>query len=166
MYRPRGIPPLRLSALAWLVAGTLSAQEEEGWVNLLPENDLSKHWTTEGNWGVNDDGVITLTPRPGESGWTPYGSYLWLEGEYDDFEIMFDYKLEKDGNSGFYFNVGDKADPVKTGIEVQIYDSGSKPADAELTDHDSGGIIPRSTPDIGPFSDARPWRTGTSPSPA
>jgi hypothetical protein len=33
-------------------------------------------------------------------------------------------------------------EPVKTGIEVQIYDSASKPATAKLNDHDSGGVIP------------------------
>ncbi|MGC1275145.1 MAG: DUF1080 domain-containing protein, partial [Planctomycetaceae bacterium] len=107
----------------------------------LLEGSLAKHWTTTGNWSLGDDGVVTLTPRPGEKGWQRYDAYLWSKKNYDDFEIEFDYRVEKGGNSGFYFNVGDKADPVAKGIEVQIYDA---PADGDHkpTDHDSGGVIP------------------------
>lgn len=119
--------------------------KNEGWVNTLAGNDLSKHWTTKGNWNINDDGVVTLVPRPGESGWTRYDSYLWLNDKYKDFEIEFEYKVEPRGNSGFYFNVGDKADPVAKGIEVQIYDAPAS-KDAKLTDHTSGGIIPSIPP--------------------
>jgi hypothetical protein len=38
--------------------------------------------------------------------------------------------------------VGDVNDPVAKGIEVQIYDTAPDKAAAQLTDHDSGGIIP------------------------
>ena len=54
--------------------------------------------------------------------------------------------VQTGGNSGFYFRVGDVNDPVKQGIEVQIYDSASAPADKPLNDHDSGGIIPSIPP--------------------
>jgi hypothetical protein len=68
--------------------------------------------------------------------------YLWLNGENTrDFTAEFDYQFQKGGNSGFYFHVGDRAEPVKTGIEVQLYESGSKPKDAKLTDHDAGGVV-------------------------
>jgi hypothetical protein len=129
-------------ALMVLAVPHAMAADEDGWVDLLPDNQLEKHWSTKGNWSINDDGVVTLTPRPGEKGWSRFDAYLWLDGQYKDFEIEFDYKVEPKGNSGFYFHVGDKASPVAKGIEVQIYDSGSKGADAKLTDHDSGGIIP------------------------
>ena len=99
------------------------------------------------------DGVATLTPRPGEKGWSRFSAYLWSKKKYTEFEIEFEYKLEKRGNSGFYFRVGDVSDPVKQGIEVQIYDtSGKKPA-SKLTDHDAGGIIPG----------LRPHRTAAKP---
>jgi hypothetical protein len=61
------------------------------------------------------------------------GVALWLDEPY---------RVEKGGNSGFYFHVGDKTDPVNKGIEVQIYDSASKPPAAKLADHDAGGLIP------------------------
>jgi len=144
--------PASLLLIGW--SFTAAAAE---WTDLLPGNNLSKYWTTTGNWSVNDDGVISLVPREGETGWQRYGAYLWLKGDYDDFEIQFEYQVEPKGNSGFYFNVGDRSDPVKQGIEVQIFDSGSKPADAKLTDHDSGGVIPQIPPTKNTAKPAGEW---------
>lgn len=128
---------------------------DDGWTDLLPDNDLARHWRTEGNWTIGDDGVVTLTPRPGETGWARFGAYLWSTEEYGDFEIEFDYRLEKRGNSGFYFNVGDRASPVEHGIEVQIFDSYGH--DGRLTDHDSGGIIPGIPPTANSARAAGEW---------
>lgn len=114
----------------------------DGWVDLLAGGELSKHFFTEGNWKLDKDGVVQLVPRKGEKGWTRYNMYLWAKQKYTDFDADFEYKVAKEGNSGFYFHVSDLKDPVEHGIEVQIYDSGSKPAGAKLGDHDSGGIIP------------------------
>jgi hypothetical protein len=114
---------------------------DEGWTDLLADNDLTQHWTTRGNWKIDDDGVVTLRPREGERGWARFDAYLWAKRTYDDFEIEFEYRVEKGGNSGFYFNVGDVGSPVEKGIEVQIHDAPGKP-DQKPTDHDSGGIIP------------------------
>jgi hypothetical protein len=111
------------------------------WKNLLDGTDLEKHWTTTGNWSLKD-GVATLTPRAGEQGWKRFSAYLWSKKTHGDFEVEFDYKIEKDGNSGFYFRVGDVNDPVVKGIEVQISDSANTPATKPLNDHDAGGIIP------------------------
>lgn len=118
------------------------SEDKTGWVDLLPEGEFAAHWNTKGNWKTEDGGVVSLTPRPGEKGWSRFDAYLWSKKEYGDFELEVEFMLEPHGNSGFYFNVGDVNDPVKKGIEVQIYDSHSKKADARLTDHDSGGVIP------------------------
>jgi len=140
-----------------LACPALGAEAGDGWVDLLEGNDLSKHWTTEGNWSIDEEGVVTLEPRPGERGWSRFDAYLWLEGEYEDFEIQFDYMVEKGGNSGFYFHVGDKSSPVAKGIEVQIYDSHGKGPDARMTDHDSGGIIPGIPPTKNAAKPAGEW---------
>jgi hypothetical protein len=134
-----------LLSIAYLVAvGSLGLAKEppsaDGWVDLVG-SDLEKNWTTTGNWSLKE-GVFTITPRPGEKGWDRFDAYLWSKKTYEDFEIEFEYKVEKNGNSGFYFRVGDMKSPVAKGIEVQIYDSASKKEDAKLNDHDSGGIIP------------------------
>jgi hypothetical protein len=134
---------LRLSLLGLVGSfafglSSLSAADAQ---DLLAGNDLSAFWETTGNWSAGD-GVATLTPRPGESGWSRWSSYLWSKTMVKDFEIDFDYLLQPKGNSGFYFHVGDKNDPVKKGIEVQIYDSATFPPEKPLNDHDSGGVIP------------------------
>lgn len=120
---------------------TAAAAADDQPANLLAGGDLSKNWNTKGNWNLADNGVVALKPREGEKGWQRYDAYLWAKKQYKDFEIDFEYRVQKGGNSGFYFRVGDVKEPVKTGIEVQIYDSGSKAENAKLTDHDSGGII-------------------------
>ena len=142
---------LALAALALLVlcsatlafSGDKPAGDGEGWTNLLVEKgDFEKNWTTTGNWTLEEPNVVHLDPRRGESGWTRYDAYLWAKEQYQDFQVSFDYKVNEGGNSGFYFHVGDLKEPVATGIEVQIYDSGSKGKQENLNDHDSGGIIP------------------------
>ena len=131
-----------LICIAVMALGSVGfvAGQEKGWVNLLDGKDLTTHCFTKGNWILGKDGVVALAPRPGEKGWQRYDAYLWAKKQYKDFECEFEYKLEKNGNSGFYFHVGDLKEPVKKGIEVQIYDT--DPKKTKLSDHDSGGIIP------------------------
>jgi hypothetical protein len=140
-----------------LAIGGARGQGKDGWVNLLEGNDLKKNFFTTGNWILGSDGVITLEPRPGEKGWQRYDAYLWAKKQYKEFACEFEYKVAKNGNSGFYFHVGDLKEPVKKGIEVQIYDSASKPKDAKLTDHDSGGIIPGVPPTKNAAKPAGEW---------
>src|SRR6266550_542027 len=96
-YRGRSL------ALAWLVAflllagGTVGGEDKGSpkGVDLLAGADLSKHWTTTGNWKLGKDGVVSLQPRPGETGWTRYDAYLWSKKQYKDFEAEFEYKVAK-----------------------------------------------------------------------
>lgn len=144
--------------IALLVAVFVAAAAHAEAPDLLAGGDLSAHWTTSGNWKLGTDGVVSLEPRPGEQGWTRYDMYLWLNGaDCGDFCAEFDYQFQKNGNSGFYFHVGDRKEPVKTGIEVQLYESGSKPADAKLSDHDAGGVIPGLAPKKNTAKPAGEW---------
>ncbi len=124
------------------------------WLEPLSSAALKEHFVTEGNWSLAD-GVATLTPSEGQRGWQRYSHYLWLEGDYAEFEAEFDYRLQQRGNSGFYFHVGDRARPVATGVEVQLY---ATPKDRKrLTDHDSGGIIPGGPPSENAAEPAPAW---------
>jgi hypothetical protein len=146
-------------ALVGLAGGAVRGDEKSAseWVDLLKGGELSKNWTTTGNWKLDSEGVVTLTPRPGERGWQRYDAYLWAKKQYRDFVAEFEYKVEKRGNSGFYFHVSDRKDPVARGLEVQIYDSHGKKAGAKLTDHDSGGIIPGFPPTKNAAKAAGEW---------
>lgn len=114
------------------------AADAPGFEVLYDGKDLSKI-KTEGNWQVQTDGSLKLTPRAGEKGWSRYHHYLWLPGEYGDFTVDFEFQYSKGGNSGLYFRCADDIDPTKSGFEVQILDSYG--VTKELGHHDMGGII-------------------------
>lgn len=111
---------------------------EAGWTKLFNGTNL-EGWATTGNWLVEADGVLAIRPRAGELGWQRYGAYLWSEREYADFILDLEYSYPEGGNSGVYFRVADRADPVNTGIEAQILDSSKHTG--PMTHHDHGGII-------------------------
>ncbi len=158
MLNRRAILVLFLLALPFTLLAEDAKKSDDGFTDLLAGGDLAKNWQTTGNWKLDKDGVVSLVPREGEKGWTRYDAYLWLKDQkHADFEFQFDFKVNKGGNSGFYFHVGDLKSPVATGIEVQIYDSGSKKADAKLTDHDAGGIIPGVPPKKNTCKPAGEW---------
>lgn len=129
-------PKLVLAAILSLTITTAVCKAKDSpWRNII-DNKLSQV-VTEGNWIVEDD-MLFLEPRPGETGWTRYGSYLWLKGEYQDFICKFEFKFAQRGNSGFYFRVADVADPVVTGLELQLTQCHKK---EKIGWHDLGGII-------------------------
>lgn len=138
---------LRLAAIMAIVAFALamlvSAQAGTKGQPLFNGKDL-KGFETKGNWMVEEGGVLTLKPRPGETGWQRYGSYLWTDKKYGDFVLDLEYKHPKGGNSGVFVRTGETKNPVDTAIEVQILDShgNTKP----LTHHDCGGIIKTQAP--------------------
>lgn len=109
-----------------------------GFETLYDGKDLSK-LRTEGNWQIEPDGALRLTPRDGETGWKRYHHYLWLPGEHGDFTVDFEFQYTEGGNSGLYFRCADDVDPTLSGFEVQILDSYG--VEKELGHHDMGGII-------------------------
>ena len=131
-----------VSALLACVLLAQIATAEDGLKLLTNEKDL-RNFQTKGNWIVESDGVISLTPRDGEEGWKRYESYLWLKKQYADFEMELEYNLPEDGNSGLYFRCADKIDPTARGIEIQIKDSHGK---EKMGPHDGGGVIRTSAP--------------------
>ena len=116
--------------------------DESGFAEMFNGKDLTG-WKTKGNWVVEDDNVITLKPRPGESGWTRYDAYLTTEREYGDFVLDLEFKFEPKGNSGVFMRVGDLSDHVTSGFEVQILDTHGK---QNFGEHDCGGVIGTSAP--------------------
>ncbi|MCA9090443.1 MAG: DUF1080 domain-containing protein [Planctomycetaceae bacterium] len=122
--------------------------------SLYNGKDLSD-WTTTGNWIPQDDGSLLIQPREGEKGWQRYDAYLWSEKKYGDFVLDLEYAYPPNGNSGVYFRVGDRKDPVEKGIEAQILDS-SKKTDP-LSHHDHGGIIRTAAPTKNMSSEPGEW---------
>ena len=127
----------------------------EDFINLIPGGDLMEHFETTGNWTLSKEGVVHLQPRDGEVDWKRYGDYLWLKNEYKDFQCEFEYKHEKGGNGGFYFNVPDRQQAVGAVVEVQIRDSaGIKELDAHSI---TGGVLPGVAPRVNATKPAGEW---------
>lgn len=116
-------------------------------------SDLS-NWETEGNWTQKENGVLTLKPGPNEEGWKRYGDYLWSKQKYGDFSLELEFKIPKEGNSGVFVRVKDKADPVDTGIEVQIDDAYGM---EKVGRHNCGGVIGTVGPDKNMAKPAGEW---------
>jgi hypothetical protein len=125
-----------------------------------PYTKLNKltDFDTKGNWTEKEGGSLHLKPREGESGWKRYDAYLWFPEQYQDFVCQFEFKLGKDGNSGFYFRIGDKSDATKHGFEIQLKDDHGK---EKLSPHDVGGVIKTSGPKVNAVKPAGEWNTMT-----
>lgn len=133
---------LLLTFSTLLASASFSFADHHEFTTIYDGKDLTKI-KTEGNWKIQEDGSLYLDPRPGEKGWTRYGSYLWLKEDYKDFTIDFEYKHPKGGNSGLYFRIYDESDATAHGFEVQILDCFGK---KKLGQHDLGGVIQTAGP--------------------
>ncbi len=149
--------PIILAFQLILFGSFCSAQEitewsETGWVKLFNGKNLNG-WQTTGNWIV-EDGIVTLHPREGETGWKRYDAYLTTKKQYSDFVLEVDFKFEPTGNSGVFLRVGDLKDHVSSGFEIQILDTHEleKPGH-----HDCGGIIRTSAPFTNAVKPAGKW---------
>lgn len=121
------------------LASAFGGEKEGGKFHKLFNGKDLTGWKTTGNWFVQEGGVLAIEPREGETGWKRYDAYLFAEKQFGDFILDLEYKHPPGGNSGVFFRVGDLADPVTSGIEVQILDSYGK--EEPLTNHDLGGVI-------------------------
>ena len=131
--------------------------DADGFVPMFNGTDLSG-WRTTGNWKVEEAGVVTLYPRPGEQGWQRYSAYLTTERTYKDFVLDLEFKILKEGNSGVFLRVQDPLDLVSTGFEVQILDTHGK---ENPTNHDCGGVISAMAPAKNMAKPAGEWNRYT-----
>jgi hypothetical protein len=143
--------------LVLLVVGSVyfsdAAEPEDGFVPMFDGKTLDA-WKTTGNWVVEEDGVVTLKPRPGEQGWQRYDAYLTTVRKYKDFVIDLEFKIGEGGNSGVFLRVGDTTNHVSSGFEVQILDTHGKPNPGN---HDCGGVISAAAPSKNMAKPAGEW---------
>jgi hypothetical protein len=130
------------SVMAFLSArcGLMAAGAEDGFVNLFDGQSL-KGWTYVGAKGGEysvQDGVIVCPENSGGN--------LLTEGEYSDFILRLEYKLQADGNNGVAIRA-----PLSTenltyvGVEIQMLDDKApKHADIKPWQHNGSvyGIVP------------------------
>jgi uncharacterized lipoprotein NlpE involved in copper resistance len=120
-----------LSVILFMLVGCQNSQvvypmDSEGFTVLFDGKDLSG-WTTEtGDWRVENGTVVVKNNCDHVM---KNSSYLFTRQRYGDFVLELDYKLPfgpvygskgRGANSGVFIRVRDRADPVQTGIEVQV----------------------------------------------
>lgn len=151
--RNTSILALALFFTAALAHAEIAAPAPDGFVPLFNGKNLDG-WKTAGNWVVEKDGTVTLVPRPGETGWERFDAYIMTERTYKNFTLDLEFKIEKEGNSGVFFRVGDPLKPVSNGIEIQILDTFGleKPGN-----HDCGGVIGTAAPSKNMAKPAGEW---------
>jgi len=144
-----------ICAVVILAAGTLAVAAEgtDGFKPMFNGRDLTG-WKTTGNWVVEEGGVVTLKPRPGESGWQRYDAYLTTDRKYGDFILDLEFKFGKRGNSGVFLRVADPKSQVNSGFEVQILDTHGK---EHVGAHDCGGVIGTAAPAKNMVKPAGEW---------
>ncbi|MGN0846143.1 MAG: DUF1080 domain-containing protein [Kiritimatiellia bacterium] len=108
---------LLLGALC-ATAGIHPNTTEKGWRNLLGEGPLETVANFKpGTWQRDGKDGITST----------IDSALWFKGEYENFVLDFEYKLDPEANSGVIIYCSDLGNWIPNSVEVQLLDDhGSK----------------------------------------
>lgn len=167
---------LSIALLAGLLAfdtptapNTLTAAEKkDGW-KLLFDGKTTKGWRgaykqtfPERGWEVTD-GLLTIQKSDGSESQS-YGDIV-TDGEYSDFDLMFDFKLTEGANSGVkYFVVETYPKPKGSafGLEFQVLDDDRHPdaklgRDGNRTVGSLYDLIPASNKQARPIGE---WNTG------
>lgn len=114
------VAALVLASALYAAVNVLSpAEKTAGW-KLLFDGKTLNGWKATGDskgWVVEDGMIANLAKR---------GGVLATKTQFGDFTLSVDLKYVKGANSGIFFRWSDLADPVQTGIELQILDSYGK----------------------------------------
>lgn len=133
-----------LAGAAALMAAPVVACASPAWTPLFNGKDLSgwrlyKGGAAGDGWAV-EDGALTLKHAGGGN--------IVTEAEFGDFELEFEWKISKNGNSGVMYFVRElpqAAQPYQTGPEYQVLDNAGH-ADGKIPSHTAGAIYDLVTP--------------------
>ncbi|GAB3780068.1 hypothetical protein GCM10028818_31600 [Spirosoma horti] len=148
---------------------TLSAQEKkDGW-KLLFDGKTTNGWRgaykdafPAKGWNVAD-GLLTIQKSDGSESQS-FGDIV-TDGEYSDFDLMFDFKLTEGANSGVKYFVAEQSPKPKGsafGLEFQVLDDDKHPdaklgRDGNRTVGSLYDLIPASSKKANPIGE---WNTG------
>jgi hypothetical protein len=126
---------------------TESANTQDGWT-LLFDGKTTNGWhsygsTTPGQAWKVVDGTLYFDPEAKKALGNNSGGDLVTNEAYDNFHLMYDWKIAPNGNSGVIFYVQDDAKKYNatymTGPEMQVLDNAGHP-DAKIHKHKAGDL--------------------------
>jgi hypothetical protein len=121
----------------WDPVNELTYRERtEGW-KLLFDGLTLDGWElmSPGSWTV-EEGTLALAEEAGMGA----EGMIWTGAQYGDFIFQCEFRIDPGTNSGVFFRVGDRSDPVQTGFEMQINDSFSRPEHRRGPTHNCGAL--------------------------
>jgi hypothetical protein len=122
-------------------------EKKDGW-QLLFDGTSYKGWhnygkTTVGSAWKLDSNCIMLDTTIKENWQIKNGGDIVTDNEYENFHLMLDWKIAKDGNSGIIFYVNEDTTKYKyawmTGPEMQVLDNAGHP-DSKIIKHRAGDL--------------------------
>jgi len=129
----------------------LSSQETSAGWQLLFDSATLNGWgctdSTHSGWIV-ENGAMFYTHKG--------GGYEYTEKTFGNFEFKADFMVDKGTNSGIFFRWADLKDPVQTGFEMQVWDTGGK---TKLDKHDCGAIYDALEPSSNAMKPPMQWNT-------
>ena len=135
---------------------TLNQKErDEGW-KLLFDGMTLEGWTlaNPGTWEVSE-GTIAHA----EEGGMGSSGMIWTVGEYGDFILSGEFKINPGCNSGIFFRTGDTDNPVQTGFEMQVADSFARPVTGSGATHSCGALYDVVAPSHNMAKPAGEWNS-------
>ncbi len=89
-------------------------------------------------------------------------SPIWLKGEYGDFELDFEYRLDPGANSGVIIRCSDPVNWIPNAVEVQLLDDENAKWKDELPNRKGAGLYGHLAPRVaGTTHPARTWNRMT-----
>jgi hypothetical protein len=164
-----------LSVVAGFVLGTVlqsqsantltDAEKKQGWVLLFNGRNFDGWRQCNGtampvNWVVEDQAMKVFTGPGRKPGQGAGGDILYGVKKFKDFELSIDWKTEKAGNSGIFFNVREvPGQPVYYAApEIQILDNVDA-TDNKLPSHLAGSLYDMLAADPRSVKPAGEWNT-------
>ena len=171
MYRQITVAALALGLVAVVAAqapapNTLTkAERDAGWVLLFNGSSVDGWRQCNGtampaNWVVEDGAMKVFTAEGRRPGQGAGGDILYGAKKFRDFELSIDWKTEKAGNSGIFFNVREvPGQPIYYAApEVQVLDNVDA-TDNKIASHLAGSLYDMLAADPASVKPAGQWNT-------
>ena len=153
------------AAQAQSVNTLTDAEKKQGWVLLFNGKDFEGWRKCNGtampaNWAIDDGAMKVFTAEGRKPGSGAGGDILYGVRKFRDFELSIDWKTEKAGNSGIFFNVREvPGQPIYYAApEVQVLDN-IDATDNKVPSHLAGSLYDMIAADPKTVKPAGEWNT-------
>lgn len=156
---------ISFSAMSQEVNKLSDQEKKNGWILLFNGKDFNGWRQCNGtampsNWIIEDNAMKVFTAEGKKPGQGSGGDILFGEKKFKNFEFSIDWKVEKMGNSGIFFNVREvPGKPIYNAApEIQILDNVDA-TDNKLASHLAGSLYDMIAADPQNAKPAGSWNT-------